>query len=93
MGEREKASPSFAFKGPRIDRIFRSRVMDRDASSASSFKGACVVWWGWIRSVLMSSMWKGIGVKAGISEKSGWDTPEVTRSDRSVRALPSKCCQ
>jgi hypothetical protein len=40
MGEKEKASPSFAFRGPRIDKVFRRKVIDLDASSRRSFGGA-----------------------------------------------------
>jgi hypothetical protein len=90
MGEKEKASPSFAFKGPRMDKVFRRKVIDRDASSRRALGGAWFVWRGWIRSALISSIWNGTGAKVGLSRQSGWDAPEVTRSVRRVRALISE---
>jgi hypothetical protein len=56
IGEKEKASPSLAFNGPRIDSVFRRKVIDREASSRRSFGRAWLVWRGWIRSALISSM-------------------------------------
>jgi hypothetical protein len=89
IGEKEKASSSFAFKGPRIDKVFRRKVIARDASSRRSLGVTWFVWHGWIRSALISSIWNGRGAKVGLSWQSGWDAPDVTRSVRRVRALIS----
>ncbi len=52
-----------------------------------------LVCWGCMRSAPTSSMWKGSGTNADFSAHSGCAAPNVTRSERSLRALTSMGCK
>jgi hypothetical protein len=68
---KENASARFALSGPRFERILRRNDIDRDASSARSFRGAWVVYSGCTRRILQASICMGRGTRAGVDRDSG----------------------